>query len=57
MIKYWSFRFSGETTTREIPYGDLEAYMEKLPLPESGVFFKKDIDSIRDLKLKTMGKP
>jgi hypothetical protein len=54
MIKFWQFRFSGETGTREVPYGELESYLEKLPLP-SQFPFRKDIEDIRDLKLKIIG--
>lgn len=55
-IKFWQFRFAGETNTREIPYGELEAFLEKLPLPGQWPF-TKGLDDIRDLKLKTAGEP
>lgn len=53
MIKFWQFRFIGETGTREIPYGKLEEFLETLPLPSKWPF-KKDIEDIRDLKLKIL---
>lgn len=56
MIKIWQFRFSGETETREIPYGEFEAFLETLPLPSRWPF-SKDLEDIRDLKLKKIGVP
>lgn len=56
MIKIWQFRFSGETETREIPYGELEAFLETLPLPSRWPF-SKGLEDIRDLKLKQIGAP
>lgn len=56
MNKFWQFRFAGETGTREVPYGELEAYLETLPLP-SHLMFSKGLEDIRDLKLKQMRKP
>lgn len=55
-MKFWQFRFSGETETREIPYGELETYLERLPMPSRWPFSKK-IEDIRDLKLKDVGAP
>ena len=56
MIKIWQFRFSGETETREIPYGKFEVFLESLPL-QSTWPFSKGIEDIRDLKLKRIDAP